>query len=490
MQLKKCRTMRLIFWVLVLTFQPLHSLWGQSDFDIIELNSRRELFVDYYLIDELIGTRLVLQQPIDRGPVFYFDQSWEGAFCGYVTIIKDSTRYRAYYRGLPAVEQGKTRQEVTCYAESPDGIQWNKPALGLFEIGGSRQNNVILANVGAVTHNFCPFLDRRPGIKPSARFKALGGNHQSGLLAYVSADGIHWKKLQAEPVITSGMFDSQNVAFWSVSEKCYVCYFRTWTEGGFNGFRTVSRSTSSDFIQWSEPVQMDFGDTPWEHIYTNQTHPYFRAPHIYLATAARFVPNRQVLTAVQAREIAVNPKYYQDCSDAVLMTSRGGTIYNRTFMSSFIRPGIGAENWVSRSNYPALNVVQTGPYEMSLYVNQNYAQPTAHLRRYSLRLDGFASVRAGYEGGELRTRIFTFTGATLYLNFSTSAVGGIRVELQDQNGQSIPGFTLEASQELIGNEIERAVNWHNGAEVSQLAGQPVRLRFVLKDADLFALQFR
>ena len=75
---------------------------------------------------------------------------------------------------------------------------------------------------------------------------------------------------------------------------------------------------------------MKFGDTPIEHLYTNQTHAYFRAPQIYVAIAARFMPNRQVLTEEEALSLNVNPKYFKDCSDVVLMTSRGGNKYDRT----------------------------------------------------------------------------------------------------------------------------------------------------------------
>src|SRR5690606_17228596 len=199
--------------------------------------------------------------------------------------------------------------------------------------------------------------------------------------------------------------------------------------------RRIARTTSDDFRNWTPPVLMEYrhlgGEAPIEHLYTNQTHPYFRAPHLYVAIAARFMPGRQVLTDEQAKAINVDPKYFRDTSDAIFMTTRGDGVYDRTFLSSFVRGGIGAENWVSRTNYPALNVVPTGPTEMSVYVNQNYAQPTAHLRRYSLRIDGFASVQAPYAGGELLTKPFTFTGKELSINFSTSAAGGIRFEFQD-----------------------------------------------------------
>ncbi len=104
-----------------------------------------------------------------------------------------------------------------------------------------------------------------------------------------------------------------------------------------------------DFREWSPAVLMsqlhDGGDgprdAPKEHLYTNQTSPYFRAPHIYLSIAARFFEGRQVLTDAQAKEIGVNPSYFHDTSDAVLMTSRGGTIYDRTFLEGYLKPGIG-----------------------------------------------------------------------------------------------------------------------------------------------------
>ena len=455
----------------------------------IDISSRLELFVDEYLIDSLDGASLVMHHPHDEGVVLKFDKPWEGMFCGYSTVIKDGDLFRLYYRGRPDGGKDGDAGETTCYAESDDGVYWRKPELGIYEINAGLNNNVILANAAPATHNFSPFLDVNPNADPKHRFKALGGTKTTGLFAFVSDDGAHWKKLREESVFRDGIFDSQNVAFWSEMEKRYICYFRTWSDDGYNGWRSVGRATSPDFIHWSAAEEMTFGDTQREHLYTNQTHPYFRAPHLYIAIAARFMPNRQVLTDAQAEDLGVNPKYFKDCSDAVFMTSRGDTIYNRTFMEGFITPGIGLENWVSRTNYPALNVVQTGTTEMSVYVNQNYAQPTACLHRYSMRIDGFVSLYAGYGGGEMTTKPITFNGETLLLNYAASAAGEIRVEILDAAGMPIPGFTLADAQPLIGNEIERAFTWTSGQSVGELAGKPVRLRVVLKDAHVYSLRF-
>jgi hypothetical protein len=166
------------------------------------------------------------------------------------------------------------------------------------------------------------------------------------------------------------------------------------------------------------------------------------------------------------------------------------TRYDRTFMEGFIRSGNDPGNWASRAGLTALGVVPTGPVEMSLYKQAHYAQPTAHLLRYPLRTDGFASVHAPFTGGEMITRPFTFTGQKLVVNFAAGAAGGIRVEIQDASGIPNPGFALEESIETLGDEIERTVRWKSGSDVSSLAGPTVRLRFVMKDADLYSLRFR
>jgi hypothetical protein len=106
-----------------------------------------------------------------------------------------------------------------------------------------------------------------------------------------------------------------------------------------------------------------------------------------------------------------------------------------------------------------------------------------------LRLDGLASAHAGYGGGELLTRPLIIDGSRLELNYSTSAAGSLRIELQDRSGQPLPGFRLADSTEMTGDEIERDYSWKSGPDVSSLRGTPIRMRIVLKDADLYAFRF-
>ena len=146
---------RKIFLLLCLLGLQVSSICFGQEGSCLDIGGRRELFVDRFLIERLENARLVLHAPHDAGEVLKLDEPWEGPFCGYFTIIKDGGTYRLYYRGRPRSEKPR---EVTCYAESKDGIKFRKPRLGLFEVEGTKDNNIILADQGGVQHNFCPFL--------------------------------------------------------------------------------------------------------------------------------------------------------------------------------------------------------------------------------------------------------------------------------------------------------------------------------------------
>ena len=453
--------------------------------DPIDIGSRRELFVDHHLVESLEGASLMLHRPQPREVVFQFDQPWEGIYSGYETVLQDGDTYRLYYRGMPEAKHDLDT-EVTCVATSNDGIHWTRPHLGFYEVRGTEQNNVVLARSRGC-HNLAPFVDTNPNCPPEQRYKALGGTGQPGLLAFVSPDGLHWKQLQAEPVFTKGAFDSQNNAFWSVSEQRYVCYFRVFK----GGKRWIARTTSRDFTQWSEPVDLELNGKPREHLYTNQIDPYLRAPHIYLGLPTRFLPGRRVVTEEEAKRIGTPTEwnYANDCTDILLASARGGTDFKRTFLEAFIRPGADLRNWTSRANYAARGIVQTADRELSIYVKHQSGYRSNHLQRYTLRPDGFVSVHGPYDGGELLTRPFRFIGSQLTINYATSAAGGLYVEIQTPDGEVMEGYAISDCPEIIGDRLAHTVTWKSGADLSPLSGQPIRLRVQLKDADLFSFRF-
>ena len=226
----------------------------------IDIGSRRELFVDRFLIQRLTGTTLELHRPTYAGIVLRRQFPWEGTFAfGYITVIKDGDRYRMYYRTYPGGEtaDGGTK-EMTCYAESTDGIHWIRPELGLFRRPRNEEEQRGAGGDGPLHPQLHPVARRPPRRAGAGALQGAGGISPDGLVAFVSPDGLHWKKLREKPVLKyeGWAFDSQNVAFWSASEKCYVCYFRIVPEG----VRAIARATSADFVHWSAPVAMKYGE--------------------------------------------------------------------------------------------------------------------------------------------------------------------------------------------------------------------------------------
>ena len=105
----------------------------------LDIGSRRELFVDNYLEEHLAGdVRFHLHKPAPREVVLVTDKPWEGNTCAYYTIFRDGDICRMYYRGshYDTRRRRSAHREVTCYAESRDGIHWTRPELGIFDWDG------------------------------------------------------------------------------------------------------------------------------------------------------------------------------------------------------------------------------------------------------------------------------------------------------------------------------------------------------------------
>ncbi|MGI9457905.1 MAG: hypothetical protein ACR2NU_15175 [Aeoliella sp.] len=479
----------------------------------VRIGSRRELFVDDALIEKLHNIEFRLQEPRTAETVLRADQPWEGEFTTGANVIQHGGIYQMYYRmqKLVATSDGLALSPMQYgYAESHEGIHLNKPKLGMVMINGSKDNNAYVASDGAIVGSNA-FVDTRPGVKADELYKAVEGGWPDRY-AYASADGIHWHRMQKAPVFTPEQWpiktDGTGInAFWCPNEQCYVGYIRMLlhrdTGKPFDFFvgkdfrkcvRWIARTTSSDFLHWEKAIPIEVVDRPLEQYYTSGFVPYFRAPDICIGLPMRFMFRRTVLNEEQFDAVFQRSKdsfnYGEDCSDALLITSRGGQQIHRTCPEAFVRPGLGYENWGSRSNIPLQGIVQTGPTEISFYINRNYAQKSNFIQRMTLRLDGFISIRAGYQpGGEMVTKPLVFSGKELELNYSTSAAGGIRVEIQNPDGSPYEGYSLEDCQEIIGDEIARIVKWTAGADVSSLAGKPVRLRFVMTESDLFSMKF-
>ncbi|MCA1810215.1 MAG: hypothetical protein LC725_12335, partial [Lentisphaerae bacterium] len=438
-----------------------------------KIDSRLELFIDDFMIESLTGdASRRMHRPEHREVVHALEKPWEGKTSGYLAVVQDGELVRIYYNASP-----RFRRQTPAVIESNDGINFRRPKLGIVEFEGSTDNN-LLPQFGTAGHHFTPFIDTNPESAPDARYKAFARG-PGGMRFYASPDGIDWRMLEENPNITHGdedtkpASDTQNLAFWDPVRERYVAYLRL-----FRPHRCIRYATSPDLVNWTATLPVEYDDDRKEHLYTNGIRPYDRAPHIFIGLPNRYVTGR--------KKIAAHPN--SGINDVVLMSSRDGVRFQR-WPESFIRPGPDPEVWTDRNHYPAWGLVRTSPTELSLYWTEHYRHAGMRFRRGTIRVDGFASVHAGSAGGELLTRPLIFSGDRLVVNYQTSAAGAMRFELADAAGDPVPGFTLADSETLFGNAIEHLVSWRDGADLSTLAGRPVRLRVQLRDADLYAIRF-
>jgi hypothetical protein len=450
----------------------------------LDLGTRWELFVDSFLVSSAQGAALKLHEPRRAEVVLVLDAPWEGPTSAYFSVMRDGDVIRLYYRGSVAGSDHSDNQ-VTCVAESRDGIHFTRPKLGLVEVNGSKDNNVIWR--GVESHNFAPFLDQNPQVAPDARYKALAGLKEpgrnwhlgatpGGLYAFASADGVHWRKIRPEPVMTKGAFDSLNLAFWDPARGRYTCYSRIFE----NKVRAVQSVPSADFVTWGEAVSNRYAaGVPFEHFYTSATLPCPEAEHLLVAFPKRFVTDRKKVAEHKGPGV----------SDAVFMSSRDGQHWDRTFLEAWVRPGPDQKNWTDRNNMPAWGIVESAPGEWSMYISEHYRWPDCRVRRLTLPRHRFAAMHAGARGGEFTTPPLIVRGGRLVLNYATSAAGSVQVEVQDAGGRPLPGFAAADMPPLYGDELDATVRWKKGSDLSALKGQTVQLRVRLKDADLFALRF-
>jgi hypothetical protein len=429
----------------------------------IEIGNRLELFVDNHLIDTVDGdVRQQLLKPEPKEVVFVADQPWEGNTSGYYTLFQDGDLYRMIYRGWQHDDNKKAaHKEVTCYAESTDGIHWTKPKLGLFEWNGSKENNIVWLGPG--THNFTAFRDHNPAVPTESRYKAFGGigDFGGGLVPFVSPDCLSWNLIQEKPVITHGAFDSQNLAFWDTDRGEYRAYWRYFGDG----VRSIRTATSRDFITWKNEADLSYTEgTPREHLYTNAIQKYFRAPHLFIGFPTRYEPKSQQV-------------------EPILMTSRDGRTFHR-YVDAVVPRTAPKDRNHNRSNYMTWGMFQLPgrPKEISVYATENFYEPTpGRVRRFVYRVDGFVALRGGTHGGTVTTKPLRFEGRRLLLNYDVRPGGAVAIEVLNESAE-----VTGKSKPFTGDAVDAPVDWEQAPDFTQGV---VQLRFSIKNADVFSLRF-
>lgn len=458
----------------------------------VDLGSRWELFVDDWLIEEMRGLRLQLHHPERREVVFTGDAPWEDTVAFPLSLVAVEEGWWLYYRAGILDWSREDDTYVTALAESADGLTFTRPHLGLVRFQGSAENNLL--QIGGFPSVPPAFRDTNPACPPGQRYKGLAARWEQAF-PMGSPDGLRWSPLQPNPLDLPGQFDTVNTAFWDLLAGCYRCYTRCWydpergrpihgqefEEAAGRAVRAIQHATSPDFLHWSRPEPLVYADGDYlTHLYTNAIQPCPGAEHFLVGFPNRFVPDRA----------SASGHPYPGVNDALFMASRDGVHWTR-YGEAWVRPGLDDLNWTERNNYPVWGIAETSPTEWSVYISEHYRHPgvPTRLRRLAVRPRGFVSLHADSAEGEAVTRLFTFAGECLRVNFSTSAAGSVLVELCDEAGVPLDGYSAADLQPLFGDALEQTVRWRDGGGLAALARRPVRLRFLMSDADVFALRF-
>jgi hypothetical protein len=103
----------------------------------------------------------------------------------------------------------------------------------------------------------------------------------------------------------------------------------------------------------------------------------------------------------------------------------------------------------------------------------------------TLRLDGFASLDASYDGGRVTTKAFRTHGRQLRVNAKADC-GRLRVEVLDVTGRALPGFGRDECPPIRADGVDEPVGWKDRDSLDSLKDRPIRLRFHLENVRLYS----
>ena len=474
-----------------------------------------ELFVDDHFVESLQGARRQLNQPIKhkQNPVLVKTEPWEEGAPGYGTVHYDarSKLFKMWYQGWKKTDGTSTG--LLYYATSKEGIRWDKPAL-------DKETGANLVQHPPIQGFQCPGIFLDPTERdPQRRYKMLFSCNPDGTSstwmtsAAFSPDGLHWTPSKETPLIPFS--DTQICPFWDGRSQRYVAFLRF----GPPNTRLISRTESEDFLHWSPKVTV-LRRTRMDSVQQTQFYQMEPLPygHVYFGIIGAY--HNESLKPIPA------DKPWTDRQDLQLAFSRDGVVWKRvggagamshaeanadrdwskwTSEATFLSYGKRDMDWdwgyMTPYYTPEPIIINDRIYFFYAGSNAkhwwtwtgdppkldpNAQPPKKGVGLATLRRDGFVSINAGSEGGTITTRTFVFFGDTLVLNADASQ-GSISVEALDSDGKPIKGFGVDTSVTLRTDNIRHTLAWQGHEDLHQLQGQPIRLRFHLKQARVFSL---
>lgn len=487
------------------------------------------LFVDDHGMLSSKNVERIMERPKKHGePVVRQDRPWESPWVmawGSVFKNPETAKLQMWYESMG---HDNTPYVIrTCYAESSDGIRWNKPDLGCYSYNGMESTNIVLAASGthkgtkpgsesSWNHANIKHLNKGPALHehvshydgtnvvydwnepdPGKRYKWIGcmwrsdetnGRHNHNLLT--SPDGHHWNMIPEKLQVKVN--DGTKVHWDPVRKKWMLTFLTSKVLDTGENVRSLALAESDDLRNWSKmdpPFELDEADG-----YGRILQGHFLMPFAYGDQYIGFA------SMIHTKE---------GWCQSYLTSSRDGRKYERLLRRDpFLATGSGEDFDADSAEIAVGEPILIGDYLYIYYCGRarRYwagAACTGAIGLLTIKRDRFAGLANGgwfnrncnnnvSNDGEIITMPVEVTGPKLYINAKTRSVdpwGAVRTELLDENMNPIPGYTLEESVPYRGDEIRGLMRWNNGSSVEKLLRQKVSVRFSLNMATIYAYIF-
>lgn len=463
--------------------------------EVVTIGDAPQLFVDLTRVEKLDNAKQAFHtaQKHPANPVLRKEKPWETMYGTWGTVIYDAEEkiFKAWYGGTGRAT-GNTKpgfqrtRNILCYATSPDGVHWDRPELGMHKIASTKKNNVVVGDEHHEGMDHWESVLKDPSDpNPQRRYKAIGWSSfdwngpMSGIYTMTSPDGLHWTHTP-EPVFhfrprkgtddIGPVGDAQSLMIDTLRGR-YVAFLRKLPS------RAMSEST--DFVNWS-PLKVCLKARSGEKSNMVYNHKGFVYGDQYLGFLTYFdrSPDNPLCTVR-------------------LLSSRDGDTWDRPTDAPIIDVGeVGEQDRFLNmlTGGPPLRIgnklyiyyrslaVRHGPYEGSDDTGRTFP---GGISLATIRVDGFASLNASYDGGTVTTKPFRFTGDKLQVN-AKADFGQLFAEALDEGGNPITGFTRQDCQPIATDSLEQPVSWKEHADLSSLKDRVIRLRFFLKNVRLYS----
>ena len=470
----------------------------------IHVGTFRQLFIDEYAIAEMEGLQRTVQQPKKHkdNPIIVGKHPWERGVWGPAvpSALYDEGKIRLWYRAVyftrpfsfvDASEDPEVRQRqiadlldsMICqmaYAESRDGVHFEKPKLGIIDYKGSKENNLVWGRYGDWA-NMVMKLPDEPD--PNRRYRCIiwakkeyGGYY--GNIAIYSPDGLHWK---LGPKPTRGALDHAYNFWFDPFRKEWISLIQFTTLPR----RSVGRMVSKDFVNWSDRREVlvpDDKDPPGTEFYIptimmiDQLYVCFL--HIFHTRATESndrAPRQHGNRDVQLATSRDGIHWERTCDRQVFLPNGPKGAFDQT-MVMFVGPPVEFEN-------------QLLLYYSATKGSHGSTNRTRAIGLATLRPEGFVALEPKGTVGKMTTQPFRVAGNKLLVN-ADSHGGAVTVEVLDADGVARQGFSRADAKPLKSDSLAHEVAWKGHPDLSSLMGEVVRLRFRIRAAKVYSFRFR